>query len=65
MPKKKTTPERSENGPKLKNATYGMLNDGSITTSIIIDVDNLAVSGIVYSVKTGKQYKFNAELKED
>lgn len=64
MAKKKTTEKQAENAPAVKNATYGLLNDGHNTVSIFIDVDDLTASGIVYCIKNGKQYKFNTELKE-
>lgn len=63
MAKKKTPAKTAENAPK-PNVTYGLLNDGTNTVSVSVDVSNGIVSGLVYVVKDQKQYSFSAELKE-
>lgn len=63
MAKKKTPAKTAENAPEL-NVTYGLLNDGTNTVSVSVDVTNGIVSGLVYVIKDQKQYSFNTELKE-
>jgi len=63
MAKAKKPLKTAENAPK-HNVTYGLLNDGTNTVSISIDVDAGIASGIVYVVKDQREFTFTADLKE-
>ena len=63
MAKTKKPLKTPENGPE-RNVTYGLLNDGTNTVSISIDVDAGIASGIVYVIKDQRELTFTADLKE-
>lgn len=63
MAKTKKPLKTAENAPN-RNVTYGLLNDGTNTVSISIDVDTGIASGIVYVVKDQREFTFTADLKE-
>lgn len=63
MAKTKKPLKTAENAPN-RNVTYGLLNDGTNTVSISIDVDAGIASGIVYVVKDQREFTFTADLKE-
>lgn len=63
MAKTKKPLKTAENAPK-RNVTYGLLNDGTNTVSISIDVDAGIASGIVYVIKDQHELTFTADLKE-
>lgn len=63
MAKTKKPLKKPENGPE-RNVTYGLLNDGTNTVSVSIDVDAGIASGIVYVIKEGREFTFTADLKE-
>lgn len=63
MAKTKKPLKTAENAPR-RNVTYGLLNDGTNTVSISIDVDAGIASGIVYVIKDQRELTFTADLKE-
>lgn len=63
MAKSKKPLKTAENAPN-RNVTYGLLNDGTNTVSISIDVDAGIASGIVYVIKDQRELAFTADLKE-